>query len=138
MLAPRRGTGTRGGFPTRSKTLFSTSGNNLNVEILDLKLFTEKGPKTDSNGLPKPKNEYRTVLLPIKYRLQRITQTHDAFWLPGQRKRKKVLPLSSLRKSPTVELARGSKEWPSFPSLSAHMTAALEHHLGPRSPCSTS
>ena len=74
--------------------------------------------------LPKPKNESCTMLYLSDYRLQRITHSYDAFWLPAQRKPKKASPLSSLRKSPTVELARGSKEWPSFPSLSAHTTAA--------------
>ena len=74
--------------------------------------------------LPKPKNKSCTVPLPILYRLQRVTHSHDVFWLPGQRQHKKVSPLSSLRNSP--ELARG-KEWPSFASLSP----AWEHHLGP-------
>jgi len=62
--------------------------------------------------------------LPIVYRLQRVTHSHDAVWLPAQRQRKKASPLSSLRNSP--ELACG-KEWPSFASLSP----AWEHHLGP-------
>ena len=63
------------------------------------------------------------MTLPIVYRLQRVTHSHDAVWLPAQRQRKKASALSSLRKSP--ELARG-KEWPSFASLSP----AWEHHLG--------